>query len=184
LSTPDEEPRRLTRAEIMKKSIDAEKRRTGNKSYERKQLKAYTSICEILGMPTREFKKHWYGLEHPGREISDAMSEICSGEKLSRVRVYPGQLQSLGVLLSANLNETPIWKFFAKVWPECMGLPIVPFYVKGVRDPFIMTNDGGKGNNITAVLYPRIRIPVGGQSNDIYVYPLDLYIKENKREQD
>ena len=178
----EEEPKRLTNAELMQRSVATEKKKTGDKSYERKQLKAYLAICPIFGMATKDFKSRWFDLEYPGKEIVACLQEICQGEGLSRVRVYPGQVQGIAALLSPTFHESPLWKYFLKVWQECQGLPVIPFYVKGVPDPYILTNDGGKGNNKTAVLYPRIRIPAGGQSNDIYVYSLDLYKKENNHE--
>jgi len=178
----EEEPKRLTNADRMRRSVDAEKKRTGDKSYERKQLKVYLAICPILGMSIKDFKNCWYDLEYPGKDIAVSLREAQQGEGLSRVRVYPGQVQGISALLSPTFNTSPLWKFFIKMWGECQGLPIIPFYVKGVKDPYILTNDGGKGNNKTTVLYPRIRIPAGGQSNDIYVYSLDLYKKENNYE--
>ena len=117
-------------------------------------------------------------MEHPGKMIVEAMKEVYGNSGLGRVRTYPGQLQSLSTLLSPKIQEHALWKFFIKSFTDCEGLPVVPFRVKGVKDPFVMVNDNGVGNIQTALLWPRIRIPVGGQSNDIYIYSLDLYNKE------
>ena len=180
MSKPSEEsPKRiLTLAEKIQISAAKSKKESGDKSYERKQLKIYTGLCQAFDVSPKEFKDHWYSLEHPGKEISATLQEVYGNEGLGRVRVYPGQLQTLSTLLSPKIREHALWKFFLKSFQECAGLPIVPFTVKGVTDPFVMVNDSGKGNIQTEVLWPRIKIPVGGQSNDIYIYSLDLYKKE------
>ncbi len=178
-SSEDSPKRILTIAQRIKVSAAKSKKESGDKSYERKQLKIYTSLCQAFDVSPKEFKDHWYSLENPGKDISATLQEVYGNVGLGRVRIYPGQLQTVSTLLSPKIQEHALWKFFIKAFQECSGIPIVPFRVKGVTDPFIMTNDAGTGNIQTEVLWPRVRIPVGGQSNDIYIYSLDLYKKEN-----
>ena len=168
----------LTHAEIMQKALAEYKKEQGDLKLKRKKFKVYSLFAPLHGMSLREFKDHWYAVDNPETNIEGYLADIDGGP-IKRLRVYPGQIASVAHLLRPDLATSPLWDFFIKAWESCDGEPIVAFDVKGYKHPFILTNDNTK--NQTKIFHPRIKIPVNGTSNDIYIYTWETWLKENER---
>jgi hypothetical protein len=169
----------LSPQEMMNLAVQKQEKESKARRLDGKILKAYPAIAPAFGLTAKEVKDRLYEVEDLKKDFVGGLADIFPNHGIRRVRVFPGQVQKLGDLLSADIYNKPVWKFMVEVWDSCEGLPVVMFKVKGYKDYFVITNNGGHmTGKETAWFYPRIKVPIKNQSNDVYIYTLDLYIKE------
>jgi hypothetical protein len=173
--------RPLTPQEMMSLAVEKTKAETKKHKEDSSILKAYPLIAPAFGLTAKQVKDRMYEVENLKNDFVKELKEIFPKNGLNRVRVYPSLVKSIGNILTKDIIKTPLWKFLLDVWEECDGLPIILFKIKGYKEYFVLANDNGQHRGKTLFLIPRILIPTQN-SNNVFIYTLDVYIKEMQSE--